>query len=250
MGSAVSSPQKRSPTPQLVTNVVFEYEGIPISNNNVHISHYLPPTFPIESVVTSMTLEKCTKTWNLISLGAAQGMGNTIGKSGVVLMYDEFFFRLFKRAKIFEDIFPSVQKRAEVMLKGIEFILGLTGNDSPQEQKRLFFLGRAHRFKQSLRPWMFSVYAETFLETLMFWLGSDANSSIGEAWTNLYAYALRRILTAYLVNRVIENEFYQNSDIEAIRKINAQSNYSQSKKGNSETGSIAEGPHEEMSTSY
>jgi len=241
MGSAVSTSQKRAPTPQLVTNVAFEYEGIPVTNNDVYISHYLPPTFPIESVVTAVSLEHCSNTWNLISLGTAQGMGNQIGRSGVVLLYDEFFFRLFKRAKVFEDIFPSVQQRAEVLLKGVEFLLGLNGSDSPQEQKRLLYLGRAHRFKQRVRPWMFSVYAETFLETLMFWLGSDANSSIGEAWTNLYSYALRRILTAYLVNRVIENEFYQNSDIEAIRKINAQSNYSQSKKGNSETGSVAEG---------
>ncbi|CAM9531227.1 unnamed protein product, partial [Heterosigma akashiwo] len=201
------------------------------------IAHYLPPTFPIQSLVTPQMMEMAGKTWELLTSGTANGMADQVGRSGVVLMYDEFYFRLFKRARRFEEIFPSVQKRAEVMLKAVEFLLALKGDDHVSEKKRIYFLGRAHRFKQSVRPWHFSVYAETFLETLMFWLGSDSNAAVGEAWTNIFAYTVRRMLQAYLINRVIENEYYQNSDIDAVRKINAQSHYSQSAGGDSETGS-------------
>ncbi|CAM9420358.1 unnamed protein product, partial [Heterosigma akashiwo] len=205
------------------------YEGIPVeSSNSMYVEHYLPPTFPIEAIVTTAMMENTNRTWELLSSGQAQGMADQVGRSGVVLMYDEFYFRLFKRARKFEEIFPSVSKRAEVMLKGVEFLLALAGNDSVAEKKRIYYLGRAHRFKQSVRPWHFSVYAETFLETLMFWLGSDSNAAVGEAWTNLFAYTVKRMLQAFIVNRVIENEFYQNSDIDAVRKINAQSHYSKS----------------------
>ncbi|CAN0054641.1 unnamed protein product, partial [Heterosigma akashiwo] len=203
-----------------------------------HIAHYLPPTFPIQAHVSPQMIETAGRTWELLTNGTANGMVDQIGRSGVVLMYDEFYFRLFKRARRFEEIFPGVQKRAEVMLKAVEFLLALKGDDSIAEKKRIYFLGRAHRFKQSVRPWHFSVYAETFLETLMFWLGSDSNAGVGEAWTHIFAYTVRRMLQAYLINRVVENEYYQNSDIDAVRKINAQSHYSKSNGGDSETGSV------------
>jgi hypothetical protein len=60
----------------------------------------------------------------------------------------------------------------------------------------------------------------------MFWLGNDADDKVGRAWTNLCGYVLRRLLRAYLRDRTIPNEFYQNYDIEAVRKIMAQSQHS------------------------
>jgi hypothetical protein len=76
-------------------------------------------------------------------------------KAGIVLFYDEFFFRLFKRAKIFLDIFPDVAKRGEVLMKAIGFLLRITGEDDARENTKLYYLGRSHKYKTLVRPWMF-----------------------------------------------------------------------------------------------
>mmetsp|Transcript_14342 Transcript_14342/g.21101 ORF Transcript_14342/g.21101 Transcript_14342/m.21101 type:complete len:239 (-) Transcript_14342:134-850(-) len=234
MGSGASSNRKRREHHEQATEL-----GIPVEQNMTYVEHYLPPTFPIDVTLHEKMLEKCRFTWGILSNGTAQGMSTQVGRAGIVLLYDEFYFRLFKRAKRFEEIFASIQQRGEVLMKAMEFLLALDGDDREVERKRLYYLGRSHRFKKGVRPWHFSVYAETLLETIMFWLGSDANSSVGEAWTNLFAYVLKRMLKAYLVNRVIENEYYQNSDIEALRKINQQSVYTESKRSQSDNGDPA-----------
>jgi hypothetical protein len=59
-------------------------------------------------------MERCRYTWGLVMDGSAEGMKNNQDRAGIVLFYDEFFFRLFKRAKVFLDIFPDAAKRGEV----------------------------------------------------------------------------------------------------------------------------------------
>ncbi|CAM9101263.1 unnamed protein product [Chrysoparadoxa australica] len=190
------------------------------------INHYMPPTFPLDVVMGDDMMDLVRRTWTLIMDGKADGMKSYPNKAGIVLFYDEFFFRLFKRARIFLDIFPEPAKRGEVLMKALGMMLRIEGTNSEKENTKLFYLGRAHRYKTQLRPWMFSVYATTCLETLVFWLGGDADLETGEAWTCLCGYVLRRMLMAYLPDMVVPNEYYQNFEIHAVRKIVQQSMHS------------------------
>ncbi|CAM9101187.1 unnamed protein product [Chrysoparadoxa australica] len=202
--------------------IPIEWEGDPRI-----VEHYMPPTFPITVNIDEKMMELCRSSWALILSGKAEGMKNSMqeGKDGIVLFYDEFFYRLFKRARVFLDVFPDIAKRGEVLMKALGFLLRLSGDNSVIENTKLYYLGRSHRYKPTVRPWMFSVYMTTCLETLMYWLGTDADAQVGKCWTSICSYALIRLLRAYLKERVIHNEYYQNYEIHAVSKIMEQSVY-------------------------
>jgi hypothetical protein len=215
---------------------------VPLETNMGIVNHYMPTTFPVQIVFEKEMVKRVHNSWALIMDGTADGMKNNIGdKAGIVLFYDEFFFRLFKRARIFLDIFHDPAKRGEVLMKALGLLLRTQGDGNRTETEKIFYLGRNHRFKAMLRPWMFSVYITTCLETLMFWLGGDADMDVGEAWTCLASYVLRRMLISYLPGMVVPNEYYQNYDIDAVRKILTQSIHSKySSRHSSAAGSNAD----------
>ncbi|CAM9204782.1 unnamed protein product [Phaeothamnion confervicola] len=239
MGAAVSLSNRAARNGRQSLSVVMKgraqdwtvnmgFEDGNIEKDTSLVEHYMPPTFPLEAFLDPLMMEKCRVTWGMIMAGTAEGMrahAHT-GRAGIVLFYDEFFFRLFKRAKVFLDIFEDPVKRGEVLMKAFGFMLRLEGDDNETEKRRCFYLGKSHRFKGKVRPWHFSMYIETALETLVFWMGSDADVETGEAWTCLVAYTLRRMLEAYLVDRVLPNEWFQNVEIDAVRKILTQSVHS------------------------
>ncbi|CAM9435867.1 unnamed protein product [Chrysoparadoxa australica] len=227
----------RSASYQMTGKESYTVDMTNIEQNTGVVAHYMPPTFPLEAYLDPIMMMRCRTSWEKIMAGTADGMGSHAGKDGIVLYYDEFFFRLFKRARVFLDIFPDPAKRGEVLMKALGFMLKLEGDDGLVENKKIFYLGKSHRFKSQVRPWHFSVYVETALETLMFWLGGDADVETGEAWTCLVSYTLKRLLQAYLVDQVVPNEFYQNCEIEAMRKIMTQSNHSK-------INSLGESQHE------
>jgi hypothetical protein len=137
-------------------------------------------------------------------------MSASQGRSGIVLFYDEFYFRLFQRAKVFREIFPNMQKRGEVLTKAFGYMLKLKGDNGLGENMALARLGHDHQFKSAVRPWHFPAYCEVALEVLMFWLGTDATVETGEAWTMLITYVLQRVLGTFLIGKVDGDEFYQN----------------------------------------
>lgn len=200
--------------------------NVDLERNMAIVSHYMPPVLPIEATMDGTMMPLVNKTWQLIVAGTADGMRRHQNKSGIVLFYDEFFFRLFKRARVFLEVFPEPAKRGEVLMKALGMLIRIEGKNSKQENQMLFYLGRGHRYKSALRPWMFSVYMTTCLETLMFWLGTDADLEVGNAWTCLTSYVLKRMLIAYLPGKVVPNEYYQNTNIDAVRLIVQQSVHS------------------------
>ncbi|CAN0235982.1 unnamed protein product [Phaeothamnion confervicola] len=92
---------------------------IPRERDCAVVSWYMPPTFPLEINISPAQLDICRKTWKSIVTGRAQGMQSLHGRSGIVLFYDEFYFRLFQRAAVFKIIFPNMQKRGEVLTKAM-----------------------------------------------------------------------------------------------------------------------------------
>jgi len=213
LNSSPSKVVKSDDTCQSKTKI---FSKITVERNQAIIHHYLPPTFPIDIVVQDGMITRCRQSWNGIKEASTEKIrkiSKLTGKTGIVLFYDEFFYRLFDRANVFVDIFPNMRIRGQILVQATEFMLSRKGDDSPQEKKKIFLLGQRHREEHGVRPWHFSTYIQCFLETVMFWIGEDTNSSLGEAWTNVSAYTVTYMLHSFLPKLVDPREFYQNCDV-------------------------------------
>ncbi|CAM9302215.1 unnamed protein product [Phaeothamnion confervicola] len=222
MGGGASAPLRCEVVPQFKSLIDIEIE-----TDSKIVNHYMPPTFPLTSVINETVMKRCRDSWKSILDGSAEGMKTQAGKAGIVLFYDEFFFRLFKRARVFIEVFPDLAQRGEVLMKALGFMLRISGTrEDANETAKLYYLGRSHRYKTGVRPWMFSVYITTCLETIMYWLGAEADHEVGWAWTNLTAHVVRGLLQSYLKDTCIPIEYNQNYQLEASNLIMTQSVHS------------------------
>jgi len=191
-------------------------------NKLATIHHFIPATFPLDIFVSDKMTQMCANSWKTIRQGVAgniQTLTKKTGKTGVVTFFDDFYERLFDRAAIFYDIFPNMRTRGSVLILATEFLLSLKGDDNPSETHRVLVLGRKHKTKPKIRPWHFAVYMQAFLETIMFCLGHDASLNVAEAWTNVCAYALNKMLRGFLPNMVNKSDFYQNCDAKVSDRL-------------------------------
>lgn len=180
------------------------------TSDEVH--HYIPANFPLLPVLNSSYIQDCNKTWRMICLAKTNKM-REYGKRGIILFYDEFFHRLFQRDDTMEEVFISVRKRSEVLIKAMSFMLKPNLQDTEREQiaNRCRRLGYHHRSFEKVKPHHFGIYVSTCIEVIMFWLGDDATPNIGEAWSNLVGFYLKHILQAYLFDKVDPKSSVQNT---------------------------------------
>ncbi|RHX97689.1 hypothetical protein DYB37_002983 [Aphanomyces astaci] len=175
-----------------------------------HYQHYMPPNMPMCPTYQVNYVTECNRSWKLICKAATPKMKH-YNKDGIVLFYDEFFHRLFQRDPGFEDIFPGIRKRIEVLIKAMKFILNDSGMTETVVIQRCRNLGHRHRTIPKVKPHHFSAYASTFVEVAMFWLDIEATPDVGEAWSNLVGFNLKYMLQSYLFNTVNESDWNQNT---------------------------------------
>ncbi|CAK4241716.1 unnamed protein product [Aphanomyces euteiches] len=184
------------------------------------VQHYMPPNLPIRPVLNAAYIMECNRSWKLIVTANTDVM-RKYAKSGIVLFYDEFFFRLFQRDFTLEDVFPDIAIRSEVLVKAVSFILKSSSDDPRRVISRCNFLGSRHRSFTGVRPHHFALYTSTMIEVIMYWLGEYASADVGAAWSNLAGFFLLHILEAYLSEKVDPFESYQNVVIGAVDEITA-----------------------------
>ncbi|OQR86551.1 hypothetical protein ACHHYP_10423 [Achlya hypogyna] len=185
------------------------------------VQHYMPPQFPIIPRLTKDRVQTCMRTWELVQSASTEKM-KQYGKPGIVLFYDEFFYRLFERDTTMALVFPNTKQRGEVLIKALTFILGVRA-DAPADVENVKnscrFLGHRHRTFMKVRPHHFATYAMTLVEVVMYWLGDMASHDVGQAWSNTTGFILRYLLEPYLFSRTDPYELYQNTTIAAVREI-------------------------------
>jgi len=196
------------------TVVAFEYGVCP----GDCVQHYLPPNFPMLPNLNSAYLMDCNKTWKLICTANTDRM-RQYGKSGIVLYYDEFFYRLFQRDTTMEEVFPDIKKRSEVLIKAMTFILKSATDNNEQVISRCNFLGHRHKTFSRVRPHHFANYTSCAIEVIMYWLGEYATADVGEAWSNVVGFMLKHLLSSYLYDKLDPYESYQNTTISAVKEI-------------------------------
>ena len=104
---------------------------------------------------------ECARTWQLIVNGNTRRMKEH-NRSGIVLFYDEFFYRLFQRDKNMEEVFPDVERRSGVLIKAMTFMLKNAEDDDIETViSKCHYLGHRHRSIHKVRAHHFAQYTAT-----------------------------------------------------------------------------------------
>ncbi|KDO20689.1 hypothetical protein SPRG_13901 [Saprolegnia parasitica CBS 223.65] len=188
----------------------------------------MPPNMPLCPQFLSMYLAECNRSWKIICKGASPKM-RELKKDGIVLFYDEFFHRLFQRDPSFNEVFPGIRKRIEILILAMKFMLADKDQSRETVQTRCRNLGHRHRTIPLVRPHHFSTYTSTMIEVMMYWLDTEATPDVGEAWSNLIGFHLKYMLQAYLHDNVDDQEWSQNTSV-SVAKAKAKAKAQQKSK--------------------
>ena len=111
--------------------------------------------------------------------------------------------------------------KGAILLRIIQFILSLSVKNVAELQYSLDELGRSHAFKQ-IRPWQYSIFIQCLLNTISLCLGAHATHTVMKAWTNVFAYVMRRMLPPAIKGQVVVTEMSCNvsSDIGSAQASN------------------------------
>jgi hemoglobin-like flavoprotein len=170
------------------------------------LAHYTPSIFPLIPVITNKTLELCKSSWATIkALKQKDLTGADI--SGAVYFYDQFYNRLFDRHTLYKKLFPDIKTAGSVLIKVMNLACKLNPNELEDSIKTLTDLGIYHQMKD-IRPWQYSVYAETLLPTIRHCIGSDSEGDdVMSEWAHLIAFVLKHLLpNALHFDQVITSE--------------------------------------------
>jgi len=175
------------------------------------VQHFMPASFPLNSILTPYHLKKVKSSWMLLKSGSCEGFSaGTGGRSGLVFFFDEFYLRLFQRSKKFRAYFGAdLKKRGEILLRIIQFVTSLDISDKDKIESQINILGRAHA-KRNIRPWMYSVFVETLIETIMYCLGEDGSFEVSLSWTFTFSFTMEILLRHALKGKLLDSEFSTN----------------------------------------
>ncbi|OQS00008.1 hypothetical protein THRCLA_06312 [Thraustotheca clavata] len=182
------------------------------------VHHYIPANLPMMPLFTAAYISDCNNTWKYILSSSTDRM-KEFKKSGIILFYDEFFFRLFQRDSTFQEVFPDVKRRGEILIKALTLMLKCSTEDTGRLVNKIRYLGHRHRYFPKIRAYQFATYTSTMIEVMMYWLGELATPDIAEAWSNVVCFFMKHMLESFLTDRVDPFESYQNTIIEHMRAL-------------------------------
>ncbi len=178
---------------------------------DVQVAHFTPSFFPITPIVDKSTMAVCNQSWEKI-LMPVQRDGKTL--SGLTVFYTEFYqtLSLLDSAGKFEAILKhhaptgmnDIAAKGAILVRIIDYSLSLD-IESDQCMYMLYNLGVSHNHKQ-IRPWQYSVFIQTLINTISSCLGPFATQQVMSAWSNLFAFILRSMLPVAIKGMVNETE--------------------------------------------
>jgi hypothetical protein len=98
----------------------------------------------------------------------------------------------------------KIAAKGAILIRIVDFVSKITENNK-QTQMVLYMLGKSHANK-AIRPWQYSVFIQTLLNTISSRLGVDASSRVMESWVHLFAYVMQHMLPPAIDGRVVETE--------------------------------------------
>lgn len=173
------------------------------------IHHFLPATFPLHCTLKNFHITKLNQSWKKLRTGFESSSSSDQCRSGIVFFYDEFYNRLFARSIVFQEKFPGLKMRSGILNRIIRFICSIDVLKLKETEKQLVLLGDNH-ITLNVYPWMYSVFAETLVETVMFCLGKDASFEDYQSWTSTLCFCLKFMLRQALKQKLDRREIYNN----------------------------------------
>jgi hemoglobin-like flavoprotein len=183
----------------------------------IQVAHFTPSSFPLVPLISRQVNKLCSTSWNILVEQEFEGEGGTV-VSGITMFYNEFYKRLavFDNKGMFEAVLSrhsgsanKIAVKGSILVRIIKYVLAIT-EDSEETQLALFVLGKSHRQKH-IRPWQYSVFIETLLNTLAHQLGIHATADVMYAWVNLFAFVLKLMLPPALEGLTLPTELNVNT---------------------------------------
>lgn len=179
------------------TNSINYKVTIPMSEYTPVITHFTPAAFPIPAHLDRRIIDSCRRSWKKIYYGV-NGEREAFAR--------DFYAKLLKKSPRFADVFPTGGKgdlfKHDLLGKAINM---LTSLDLETCRTRLTALGRFHN-KLKIRPWMYSDYFVTVVETLAEVLKEGATYSLMEQWYQALSFVSYFMLKGALPGNTIEGE--------------------------------------------
>mmetsp|Transcript_14118 Transcript_14118/g.14740 ORF Transcript_14118/g.14740 Transcript_14118/m.14740 type:complete len:277 (+) Transcript_14118:58-888(+) len=187
---------------------------VPLS---IQVAHFTPASFPLVPVINKHVNKLCTSSWNNLVEQEFEGENGT-KIAGITIFYHEFYKRLamFDNKGMFEAVLSrhsgslnKVAVKGAILVRIIKFVLSIQ-EDNEEVQLSLYVLGKSHQQKQ-IRPWQYSVFIETLLNTLASQLGVGATADVMHSWVNLFAFVLQSMLPPAIEGLTLANELNVNT---------------------------------------
>jgi hemoglobin-like flavoprotein len=179
------------------TNSINYKVTIPMSEYSPVITHFTPACFPIPAHLDRRIIDTCRRCWKNIYYGV----------NGERDLFSEVFYgKLLMKSPRFADVFPVGPKGKlfmhDLLGKAINMVTAL---DLETCRTRLTALGKYHN-KLKIRPWMYSDYFVTVVETLAEVIGNGATYSLMEQWYQALSFVSYFMLKGALPGNTIEGE--------------------------------------------
>jgi hemoglobin-like flavoprotein len=170
---------------------------VPLAEYSALITHFTPAQFPVPAHIDSLIISKCKKSWSKIFYGLN-------GERDAFCQV--FYGKLLKKSPRFADVFPTGVGgdlfKHDLLGKALNM---LTSLDLDTCKQRLTSLGKFHN-KLKIRPWMYSDYFVTVVETLNTVLADKATYALMEQWYHALSFVSFFMLRGALSGNVIEGE--------------------------------------------
>lgn len=177
----------------------------------VHVSHYSPPQFPMKPEISRASIEVCKTTWaKILEPTTLDG----VEMSGMTAFYTSFYnlLEVYDKQGKFESVLtqhaaglnPAAAKGA-ILIRIINFALAIDPENEERTNHVMFTLGKSHNHKR-IRPWQYSVFVQCLINTLSIRLGVVATNDVMNAWVNLFAFIMQRLLPIAIQGLVNESE--------------------------------------------
>jgi hemoglobin-like flavoprotein len=206
----VSGPKRIATGIEDVMQTQDEFEDKYVSPIAIQVAHYTPASFPLTPVVTKSSLKLCQDSWVKVMAPVEK---NGVSVSGMTLFYTEFYdmLEVFDRMGKFESVLKQhsggndpIAAKGAILIRIVHYVLALDP-ESEKCQYMLFTLGKSHNHKR-IRPWQYSVFIQTLLNTMSSRLGVHATHEVMTAWVHLFGFVLRSILPVAIKGLVNETE--------------------------------------------
>lgn len=186
-------------------------------------AHYTPSFFPLIPVVNKHTLKLCQESWKLITKDEIKD-GFTL--SGITLFYTEFYELLekFDTTGRFEAVLTmhstgmnKIAAKGQILVRIMQYVLSIDIDHPKELQYSLYMLGKSHNHKQ-IRPWQYSIFVQTMINTLASRLGSNATHDVMSAWVNVFAFVMKTMLPPAIKGLIVETELNSNATAEFVNE--------------------------------